>query len=89
MWWYNIPGDNEGIISNILIIYPFTEGYVLLSAYFVALERENYEPILSVKTTKWRKFIDYFGLSIEADPSKVGKKRIYFSMLDIYQYLHL
>ena len=26
--------------------------------------------------TEWRKFIDYFGLSIEADPYKVGKKNI-------------
>ena len=28
--------------------------------------------------TEWRKSIDYFGLSIDADPSKVGKNNIHF-----------
>ena len=31
-----------------------------------------------MKRTEWRKFVDYFGLSIEADPSKVGKKNVHF-----------
>ena len=31
-----------------------------------------------MRRTEWRKFIDYFGLSIEADPSKVGKKNVHF-----------
>ena len=34
----------------------------------------NSEPILIVKRTEWRKSIDCFDLSIETDPSKVGKK---------------
>ena len=59
--------DPAAIISNILIIDPFTEGYVLLSAYFVALKRENYEPILIVKRTEWMKLIDSFGISIDTD----------------------
>ena len=41
-------------------------------------KRENTEPILTVKRTEWRKFIDYFCLSIEANPSKVSKKKMYF-----------
>ena len=44
---------------------------------------ENSEPILTVKRTEWRKFIDYFGWSIEADPYKVDKKKIYFVHIDI------
>ena len=30
-----------------------------------------------MKRTEWRKFIDYFGQSIEADPYRVGKDKIY------------
>ena len=37
------------------------------------MKRGNPEPILIVKRTEWRKFIDYFGLSIEVDPSKMVK----------------
>ena len=44
----------------------------------VALKRENNDPILIVKIIEWRKFIDYFGLSIQVDLSRVGKKNIYF-----------
>ena len=36
-------------------------------------------PILTVEIIEWRKFIDYFGLSIEANPFKVGKKDVYLS----------
>ena len=49
--------------------------YSLLTSFF--LKRENPEPILSVKIIEWRRFIDYFGLSSEAEPSKVGKNPIF------------
>ena len=78
MRWYNILGDNEGSISDLIWFNPITEGYFLLTAKVVASKRENPEPILTVKIIEWRKFINYFGLSIEADPSRVGRKNIYF-----------
>ena len=77
MWWYNILGDNDGIISPILRLDAITAGYILLTAKLFALKRENSDPILTVKSIEWRKFIDYFGLSIKADPSRVGKKKIH------------
>ena len=61
MWWYNIVGDNKGIISYILHLSTINAGYILLNANLAALKRENYEPIKIVKRTEWRKFIDYFG----------------------------
>ena len=76
MWCCNIPWDDNGSISHILQPDNITPGYVLLTSNLVALKRENYEPILIVKRTEWRKFIDYFGQSIEADPSKVVKKNV-------------
>ena len=51
---------------------------ILLSDILVALKRESSEHILIVKIIEWRKFIDYFGLSTEAKPSRVGKKNIHF-----------
>ena len=78
MWWYNILEDNEVSISHILRVDPITARSILINANLVALKRGNFEPILIVKKTEWRKFIDYFGLIIEAEPSKVGKKNIYF-----------
>ena len=78
MWWYNILGDNEGSISHILQLDPITLGYIFLTANLVSLKMENSDPILIVKRTEWSKFTDYFGLSIEADPSKVDKKNIHF-----------
>ena len=78
MWWYNILGDNEGSISHLLRLDPITAGSILLTDNLVALKRETTEPILTVKITEWRKFIDYSGLSIEDDPSKVGKKNVHF-----------
>ena len=39
---------------------------------------ENSEPILIVKRIEWRKFIEYFGLIIEADSSKVCRKNVHF-----------
>ena len=69
MWWYNILGDNEGSISHLLRIDYITAGSILLTAKLVSLKRRNSDPIFTVKRTEWRKFIDYFGLSIEANPS--------------------
>ena len=77
MWWYNILGDNEEMISHLLRIVPIAAGSILLTADLVSLKRGNYEPILIAKRTEWSKFIEYFGLSIEADPSKEGKKNVY------------
>ena len=78
MCWYNILGDSKGNISHILRFDPITAGSILLYVKLVALKRENYDLILVVKITEWSKFIDYFGLSIESEPSKVGKKNVYF-----------
>ena len=78
MWWYNILGDNKGRISHILRIDPINAGSILCTDNLVALKRENYEPILIVNITEWRKFIDYFGLIIEANPFKVGKLKVHF-----------
>ena len=78
MWWYNILGDNDGSISDILRIDPITAGSILLTDKKYILKRENSDPILTVKIIEWRKFIDCFGLSIEADSSRVGKKSVYF-----------
>ena len=54
------------------------EGYLLPTSSIVFLERYNYEPILTVKIIERRIFIDCFGLIIEADPSRVGQKNVYF-----------
>ena len=78
MWWHNILGDNKGIISHLLWLDPITTGYILLNVKLVALKRGNYEPILAVKTTDWRKCVDYFVQRIDAGPSRVGQKNIYF-----------
>ena len=83
MWWYNILGDNKGSISNLLRLDPIAAGSILLTSKLVALKRENSEPILTVKITEWRKFIDYFGRIIETDPSRLGKKNIFFPILGI------
>ena len=78
MWWYNILGDNEGIILHILQIYHDTPGSVLLTDKLISMKRENTDPILTVKIIEWRKFIDSFVLSIEADPSRVVKNNVIF-----------
>ena len=78
MWWYNILGDNKGSMSFLLRLDPITAGYILLTDNLVALKRGNYEPILTVKGTEWSIFIELFGLSIEADPSKAGKHNVHF-----------
>ena len=79
MWWYSILGDNEGSISHILRTDTITAGSILLTANLVALKRGNSKPFFIVKITEQRKFIDYFGLIIEGDQSRVRKKKIYFS----------
>ena len=78
MWWYNILGDNKGSISHLLWLDTITAGSVLLTNNLVSLKRGSNEPIIIVKITEWSKFVDSFGLSIEANPSRVGKKNIYF-----------
>ena len=66
-----------GSISHLLRLDPFNAGSIFLNVKLVALKKGNYEPIWAFKITEWRKCIDYFGLSIETDPSKVSKKKIY------------
>ena len=78
LWWYNILRDNNGIISYLIPLDPITSGSVSITAGLVFLKRENPEPILTVKLFEWRKFIDYFGLNIEAVTSKVDKKEVWF-----------
>ena len=84
MWWYNIHGDNEGSNSHILRIYSIAVGSILLTANLVALKRENYKPVLIVKKTEWSECSDYFGQIIEADTSRVGKKKIYIFPYWVY-----
>ena len=60
-----------------------------MSAKIFSLKRENPEHILIVKIIDWMKSIDCFGLSIEADPSRVGKKNVYFVYIFLYQALNL
>ena len=76
MWLYNLLGDNKENISDLLRLDTFIVGFALLTDNLVELKRENPYPILSVKIIDWRKIIDYFGESIEADPSRVGKKNL-------------
>ena len=89
MWCYNILVDNNGSISYILQLDPFTTGSILLTADLIALKRENTESILAVKIIEWRKFIDCFVWSVEANPSRVDKNNIYFCVKGIYQALHM
>ena len=78
MWWYNLLGHNEGSISYMLRLDLVTIGSVLLTDKKIPLKREKPELILTVKRTEWSKLTDYFGLLIEANPSTLGKKNIYF-----------
>ena len=78
MWCYNILVDNNRSISHLLQLDPFTRGSILLTDNLNALKRENTESILTVKIIEWRKFIDYFGLSIDSYPSRVFKKNLCF-----------
>ena len=85
MWRYNILGDNNVSISRVLRIDPVHAGYILLNVKLISLKRGNYDPILTVKRTEWRKFIDYYGRSIESDPSRVTKKIIYIFHIEYIQ----
>ena len=78
MWQYNILGDNGGIISHLSRLDIMTARSILLTDILVALKRGYSEYILMVKRFEWRKFIHYFGLSTEANPSRVGKNNIHF-----------
>ena len=60
MWWYDILGDNKGIISHLLRLDPIIVGYIVLTNNLVALKKKNDEPILIVKRTEWRTLFDYF-----------------------------
>ena len=48
MWCYNILGDNDGIISDILRIDTITAGYFQITTNIVALKKGNHEPIFKV-----------------------------------------
>ena len=64
MWCYNILGDNNGSISDILQLDPIATEYILLTYNLVVLTKEKPDTILTVKIIEWRRFIYYFGLSI-------------------------
>ena len=83
MWWYNIIWDKNGFISHLLQIDPITTGSILLNFNLVELKRENIDPILTVKIIVWGKFIYYFGISIEAHPSRLEKIMHILSILGI------
>ena len=80
---------NKGIISHLLRLDHITTGYVLLITNLVEVKRRNTGPILIVNRTEWSRLIGYLGLSIEANPSRVGKNNVYLSILGIYQTLHM
>ena len=54
MWRYNVLVDNEVSVSHILRLDPITAEPILLTVKLVTLIRENHEPILTSKITKWR-----------------------------------
>ena len=58
---YNILGENKRSISHLLRLDPITTGSILLTVKLVAQKKGNSEPILAVKRTERRKFIDDFG----------------------------
>ena len=89
IWWYNTLEDNKGIILDILRPGNITSGSVLINTNLVVPKGGNNEPVLTVKRTEWRKSVDYFGLSIDTDPSRVDKKNVYFFILGIWQALNL
>ena len=68
----------KGSISYILWFDPIDEGYFLLTSNIVFLIRENTDPILTLKIIELRKLVDFFGISIESDPTRLGKNNLYF-----------
>ena len=73
-----------GSISHVLQLDTITPGSFLLTYNLVGLKEGNPEPILTVKIIQWRKFVDYFGLSVEAKPSRVVKKKRKFCPYWVY-----
>ena len=55
-----------------------TAEYFLLTSNIIFLKKGNPEPILTVKIIEWRKFIEYSGLIIWSDSSRVVKNNVYF-----------
>ena len=51
MWWYNILGDNKGIVSHILLLDPITEEFIIITDNLFAMKRGSSEPISTVKIT--------------------------------------
>ena len=49
MWYYNMLGDNERSISDLLRLDTITAGYFKITTNIVALKRENHEFILQGK----------------------------------------
>ena len=64
MWWYNLLGDNKGIIPHLLRIDPINTGFILLTNNLAALKSENPYSILLSETPEWRTFVGFFGLII-------------------------
>ena len=81
LWCYNILGDNKGSISHLLKLDYITSGSDLLTYNLVVLKGEIYETIIIVKRTELRKFIDYFGLSIDTNPYNVEKLNIHLARI--------
>ena len=73
-----ILGKNKGSISHLLWLDSTIIGYILLADKIVALKRDNFETIIIVKRTEWRKFFDCFGLIIEIYLSNVVKLNVHF-----------
>ena len=63
---------------------PITLGSVLLISNTIFMKMENTKLFLTVKSFEWRKFVDCFGLSIKADPSRVVKKECIFCPYRVY-----
>ena len=77
--------DKDKSILHILRIDPINEVSILITADLIYLKMENPYPILTVETIECGKFIDYFVLSIEANPSNVEKIMYILSALGLYQ----
>ena len=67
-----------GNISHILRLGTIASGGDIINVNLIYLKREDPKSISTVKRMEWRQFIDDFGLNIEADPSRVGKMKVYF-----------
>ena len=63
------------IYYGLILLMP---GLIYSPITFLHQKEKILSPLKNIKITEWSKFIDYFGTSIEADPSRVGKKNVYF-----------